>query len=78
MGVLDYSGVPHVGGAEVAYLLEHIGCDIIEFAASVASYVPVGHTVFACVCKQARNHLVDYGFPDFGQPRCFCMCHVII
>ena len=61
VGVLDDAGVPDVGDAERAYMVEDGGGDEVEFAGAVAVDGAVGNGVGAIVGVEAREELVDDG-----------------
>ena len=61
-GMLYDTGIPNMGGSQLLYFIECLGCKVCHFTASVFRYVPVIDAVIMIVTKQARKHLIDNHF----------------
>ena len=75
--MLDYAGVPHMGGAEVVNRGKDCVGYVVQLPAAVLCYVAVGYAILVHVGKQSRNHLVNHRFihnREFVLP--FCLWHV--
>ena len=66
MGMLNHTGVPHVGGTKLANLFQHLGRDGIELTTAIFGNGAVGHRLGGIVGEQARKQLVNdwLGFGD--------------
>jgi hypothetical protein len=60
-GVLNYTGVPHMGCAQAAYCFKGSRCYVVELSATILLNGSACYTFCIAVAKETRQHLVyDY------------------